>query len=646
MKKIYSLLLITLLSVKLFSQVDMDMETWHNLPFGNLEDPDGWISFNVLSGFGMSQSVFKETLSPYSGLAAAKIVTQKVTAGAGVNPYRPGHLYDTVGMLAMGDASSYSFGKPLPANRPAYLGFASKYSPVGNDSAFVLVFLTKWSAVNHKQDTIATGKYATGVASNVYSFNSIPLNYYSLIVPDTQYVVAFSSVYSHAGANIGSTFYVDAFTWSFPMFSCAATDVTCFGASTGSIAVSPSTGTPPFQYSMDNGVNYQSSNVFTGLGSGTYAIVVKDANNYILSPQNVTITQPAALTIYNSYIINTSCGTSLGSISVFPSGGTLNYNYLWSNGDTTNFNQNLPVGNYSVVVTDANGCVVTSPILTVGTNPINTIPLCMVTVDSSSAHNIIVWEKTGLPSTIDSFRIYRETMTNVYTHIGSVSMDSLSEFHDYGANPNVTSYKYKLGAIDICNDTAVALSDYHNSIHLQYLGFGNLAWSLYQIENAANPVNFYIISRDDTGTGNFLPISSTIPGGNNSYTDINYASYPNARYRVDVTWNISCNPTRTVTTTHSNVIHLGTSVSVSELEQNNAVSISPNPFTNSTTITFANEQKNTSVKVMNVLGECIQQLTTNNKQFTLDLSSFAKGIYFVRIEDENKNVVNKKIVKE
>ena len=511
---------------------------------------------------------------------------------------------------------------------------------------------------------------------------------------------------------------------SLPSFTYTSTNIiTCNGANTGIITATAAGGTLPYQYSINGGNSYQSSNIFNSLYAGTYQIAVKDTNGCVTPSQGVTIIQPTAiapvlshsnvgclggingsatvsatggtgtltynwqpyggtdstatnlsagtytvtitdnnscsetatvtitqpsvaLSIDYSYIINTSCGTSLGSISVFPSGGTLNYNYLWSNGDTTNFNQNLPVGNYSVVVTDANGCVVTSPILTVGTNLINTIPLCMVTVDSSSAHNIIVWEKTGLPSTIDSFRIYRETMTNVYTHIGSVSMDSLSEFHDYGANPNVTSYKYKLGAIDICNDTAVALSDYHNSIHLQYLGFGNLAWSLYQIENAANPVNFYIISRDDTGTGNFLPISSTIPGGNNSYTDVNYASYPNARYRVDVTWNISCNPTRTVTTTHSNVIHLGTSVSVSEVEQNNAVSISPNPFTNSTTITFANEQKNTSVKVMNVLGECIQQLTTNNKQFTLDLSSFAKGIYFVRIEDENKNVVNKKIVKE
>ena len=422
------------------------------------------------------------------------------------------------------------------------------------------------------------------------------------------------------------------------------TVVNCNNA--GSITVTGVTfGTGPYQYSIDGGVTYQSSTLFSGLSTGLYHLVVMDANNVLSFVQNIVITSPPALSL-NAYSGNTTCGTSTGSASAYVSGGTSPYSYLWSNGDSLYYTQNLPAGNYSLTVTDNNGCTATSPTLTVSVDPLFAyVPLCMVSVDSLSNHNVIVWEKTGLLAVIDSFRIYRETMTNVYTHIGSVSMDSLSEFHDYGANPNVTSYKYKIAVLDSCGSIS-PMSDYHNTIHLQYLGNGNLLWSLYGIENAANPVNFYIISRDDTGTGNFLPISSTIPGGNNSYTDVNYASYPNARYRVEVTWNISCNPTRTVTTTHSNVIHLGTSVSVSELEQNNAVSISPNPFTNSTTLTFANEQKNTSVKVMNVLGECIQQLTTNNKQFTLDLSSFAKGIYFVRIEDENKNVVNKKIVKE
>jgi Secretion system C-terminal sorting domain len=91
------------------------------------------------------------------------------------------------------------------------------------------------------------------------------------------------------------------------------------------------------------------------------------------------------------------------------------------------------------------------------------------------------------------------------------------------------------------------------------------------------------------------------------------------------------------------------SVGQSEMQNpNSELTISPNPFTDQTIITFTKEQKNTTIKVMNVLGECV--LTSlplrGGLEGLLDLSSLSRGIYFVRIEDENKNVVNKKIIKE
>ncbi|MEI6489006.1 MAG: PKD domain-containing protein [Bacteroidota bacterium] len=77
------------------------------------------------------------------------------------------------------------------------------------------------------------------------------------------------------------------------------------------------------------------------------------------------------------------------------------------------------------------------------------------------------------------------------------------------------------------------------------------------------------------------------------------------------------------------------SVGVGVLPQNSETTIAPNPFTSQTTITFSEEQKNTSIKVMNMLGECIQQLTTSNKQLILDMSGYAKGVYFVKIESSH-----------
>ena len=91
-----------------------------------------------------------------------------------------------------------------------------------------------------------------------------------------------------------------------------------------------------------------------------------------------------------------------------------------------------------------------------------------------------------------------------------------------------------------------------------------------------------------------------------------------------------------------------TTVDISENKNSESatISISPNPFTSTTTISFSEEQKNTKLKVINVLGEEVFQSTINGKQYTLEMSGITKGIYFVRIEDASPtgNVVNRKIV--
>ncbi len=78
------------------------------------------------------------------------------------------------------------------------------------------------------------------------------------------------------------------------------------------------------------------------------------------------------------------------------------------------------------------------------------------------------------------------------------------------------------------------------------------------------------------------------------------------------------------------------------------ITIAPNPFSSETIISFTEKQTNTSIKVMNLLGECVQQMTTNEKQLTLDMSGYAKGIYFVIISESPTNkttkTINKKIV--
>jgi hypothetical protein len=60
-----------------------------------------------------------------------------------------------------------------------------------------------------------------------------------------------------------------------PGLTLAKTDASC-GSSNGSITVTGSGGTSPYQYSKD-GTSYQLSNQFTGLAAGNYIITIKDA---------------------------------------------------------------------------------------------------------------------------------------------------------------------------------------------------------------------------------------------------------------------------------------------------------------------------------------------------------------------------------
>ena len=78
----------------------------------------------------------------------------------------------------------------------------------------------------------------------------------------------------------------------------------------------------------------------------------------------------------------------------------------------------------------------------------------------------------------------------------------------------------------------------------------------------------------------------------------------------------------------------------------NNITISPNPFTSQTTISFSTEQRNTTIKIMDVVGKEIKTINFTGKQYIIEKGTMQSGVYFVQIADANKNVVNRKVVVE
>ncbi len=129
----------------------------------------------------------------------------------------------------------------------------------------------------------------------------------------------------------------------------------CNGENIGSVTVSMAGGASPFNYTWSSGSSAQTVN---GLLAGTYFVTVTDHNS-CQSISSVTITQPMAVTASISSS-NAICGNNNGSATVTPGGGTPGYTYLWSNGNTAATISNLAVGGYTLSLTDANNCSVTS----------------------------------------------------------------------------------------------------------------------------------------------------------------------------------------------------------------------------------------------------------------------------------------------
>jgi gliding motility-associated-like protein len=78
-----------------------------------------------------------------------------------------------------------------------------------------------------------------------------------------------------------------------PTFKAVGADPTGCNTNDGTITVTPLSGLPPYEYSIDNGTTFQNSNVFFHLGPGTYGIFVKDGNGCITAPWSTPTTSYA-----------------------------------------------------------------------------------------------------------------------------------------------------------------------------------------------------------------------------------------------------------------------------------------------------------------------------------------------------------------
>lgn len=284
----------------------------------------------------------------------------------------------------------------------------------------------------------------------------------------------------------------------------------------------------------------------------------------------------------------------------------------------------------------------TSNIFTIRTFP--ETPICLVTVDSATNSNIVVWEKPQ-DDLVSNFIVYKETdISDVYEAIGTVEYDSLSMFVDPNSNPLVKSYRYKLGFAD-SKGNEYPLSSYHQTIHLSInQGVGN-SWNLIWNDYLGINVPSYTIYRSNNGS-EYSKIA-TISSSFNSYTDID-APAGTLHYYVEVINENGCNLTLRETSFNNSISNIVTNnfLSVDDNEMMN-VSVYPNPASGTVKMTLR-DNKEYRIQLVDLTGQVIfGEEKTGGKYFSemkIDVSQFKNGLYLIRISDGSHQIAKKLVI--
>lgn len=398
----------------------------------------------------------------------------------------------------------------------------------------------------------------------------------------------------------------------------------------------------------------ETSSSITVNETGNYSVTVTGVNG-CKNSDTVIVTVDPNLTPVNLGIDKRVC---LGETVTLDAGGGYDH-YNWSTGDLSQSININETGDYSVEVTkDNNVCLEGDEIYIDVAKPFPDEKICVVTIDSASGKNIIVWEKTP-DKGIVSYNIYRETNIGVYEKIGTVDVNSLSVFTDPTALPEQRTYLYRITIVDTCgNELEKANTTYHSPNFLQYVSSDkgiNLVWTGYTIEGMTDMSDYLVTYMIYRGTDSTELSEYHNAGSIKNFTDTDPdALLRKYYYRVVSVLKDPCNPIADIKAGSGPY-----SQSMSNLEDNRfltgqmkirsekqILTIDPNPFNESAILRFSNpDSKKYTLFIMDLSGKiCRIEENINTSQYIIERKNLMPGIYFLELR--GSSVIRGKVIVE
>ncbi|MCB0409678.1 MAG: T9SS type A sorting domain-containing protein [Flavobacteriales bacterium] len=447
-------------------------------------------------------------------------------------------------------------------------------------------------------------------------------------------------------------------------------DVLCNGGCDGTAMLTPSGGTPPYTYNWTPGGMTTAS--INSLCAGTYTYTILDANACMYI-DDVTIMEPSALSLFLTPTDASCFGAADGFISSTPIGGTPGYSYNWNDPSfqTTATATGLTAGNYTLTVTDGNGCTVMEAADIYEPSPngsiAGTVNFQGSPIDMGSIELIRKDGSTPADLTlIDTYSIFTGGVFEFHNlESGIYILKAYGDTTLYSCAPT-----YADGTIqwDLANEWDITSSCSNDSIVLEISlieipvnsGTGTINGRLIEndgsITNKApgDPIPDIDITVEQSPGGAIMGATTTDFNGDFSFDNLPDGSYIVYADMHGYTMNISgtvdlsggSNNVNIVICSDDTTYQIGmcdnpTSVSQNIFEEE--ISIYPNPAKDVLNV-FTTNNEVYNLSITDVTGKAVYNKKLINSSNQIDVSSFVTGIYFVRIYNDKSNIYQKLII--
>lgn len=373
----------------------------------------------------------------------------------------------------------------------------------------------------------------------------------------------------------------------------------------GTINITASGGSGIYQYSIDNGLNYNYSNVFTVTQSGNYTITVRDSENAIFT-FNLVVLPLDPLHLNATIVSQVSCLEN-GTIITNVVGGVAPYSYSINGSSFQNSNvfTNLYAGVYTITARDNNGCMETVTIML-------TPPIAISASVSVDNQNITVNAIGGAGNYQYSLDGLSYQSSNIFT------VENYGTYQIFVRDQNGCFV-----TVMITLNPPTPLVDGKDLITINFKPGQTLGDLVIEGQNIKWYSNQNPLSGKTTkSTEVTLPLTTVLVDGTTYYASQTINGIESVK-RLAVT------------------TKLNGSLSTPDIVMPN-FRFYPNPVQH--TLTIDNTAAIDEIEILSVSGKSVLVKKINNPHSEIDLSNISTGFYFLKVKAEGK-VKTIKIVK-